>query len=46
MPALICPVKKASNKNARKYLSTPVNVSHLSAELLHHPDPHFFDYVI
>ncbi len=43
---LICPVKKAANKNARKYLSTPVNVSRLSAELLHHPDPHFFDYVI
>ncbi len=43
---LICPIKKAANKNARKYLSTPVNVSRLSAELLHHPDPHFFDYVI
>ncbi len=39
-------VKKAANKNAKKYLSTPVNVFRLSAELLHHPDPHFLDYVI
>ncbi len=44
--SLICPVKKAANKNAKKYLSTPVNVFRLSAELLHHSDPHFFDYVI
>ncbi len=42
---LICPVQKAANKNAKQYLSTPVNVSRLSSELFHHPDSHFTDYV-
>ncbi len=43
---LICPVQKAANKNAKKYLSTAVNVSRLSSELFHHPDCHFIDYVL
>ncbi|RXN30268.1 proline-rich 36-like protein [Labeo rohita] len=43
---LICPVQKAANKNSEKYLSTPVNISHLSVELLHHPDSLFTDYVL
>ncbi|KAL0152549.1 hypothetical protein M9458_052272, partial [Cirrhinus mrigala] len=43
---LVCPVQKAANKNPKQYLSTPVNVSRLSAELLHHPDSHFTDYVL
>ncbi len=43
---LICPVQKAANKNAKQYLSTPVNVSHLSSELLYHPDSHFSDYLL
>ncbi|RXN02475.1 poly [Labeo rohita] len=43
---LICPVQKAANKNSKKYLSTPVNISRLSVELLHHPDSLFTDYVL
>ncbi len=43
---LICPVQKAANKNAKQYLSTPVNVSRLSSEFLHHPDSHFTDYLL
>ncbi|KAL0161246.1 hypothetical protein M9458_044971, partial [Cirrhinus mrigala] len=43
---LICPVQKAANKNSEKYLSTPVNISRLSVELLHHPDSLFTDYVL
>ncbi|KAI2646861.1 Pro-Pol polyprotein [Labeo rohita] len=43
---LVCPVQEAANKNSKNYLSTPVNVSHLSAELLHHPDSNFTNYVL
>ncbi|XP_073685379.1 uncharacterized protein [Garra rufa] len=43
---LVCLVYKAANKNQKSYSSTPVNVTRLSAELLHHPDPHFADYVL
>ncbi|KAL0160929.1 hypothetical protein M9458_044654, partial [Cirrhinus mrigala] len=43
---LICPVQKAANKNSENYLSTPVNISRLSVELLHHPDSLFTDYVL
>ncbi len=43
---IICPVQKAANKNAKKYLSTPVNVSCLFSELFHHLDPNFIKYVL
>ncbi|KAI2646202.1 Pro-Pol polyprotein [Labeo rohita] len=43
---LICPVHKAANKKSKPYLSTPVNISHLSAELTHHPDHNFTNYIL
>ncbi len=43
---IICPVSKAANKNSKRYLSTPVNIFHLSSELVHHPDPQFTKYLL
>ncbi len=43
---IICPVAKASNKNSKRYLSTPVNIFRLSSELVHHPDPQFTEYLL
>ncbi len=43
---IICPVSKASNKNSKRYLSTPVNIFRLSSELVHHPDPQFTKYLL
>lgn len=43
---LICLVQKNANKNVKQYLLTPVNVSRLSSELLHHPDSDFSNYLL
>ncbi len=42
----VCPVIKATNKQSRNYLSTPVNISFLSSELSHHPDTNFTSYLL
>lgn len=42
----VCPVYKSANKNSKNYLSTPVNISRMHAELAHHPDPEFTKYLL
>ncbi|KAL2080909.1 hypothetical protein ACEWY4_022762 [Coilia grayii] len=43
---IVCPIVPVSNKNRKKYLSTPINVSALKAELVPHPNDEFTDYLI
>ncbi len=42
----VCPVRKSVNKKSKNYLSTPVNISHLSIELCNHPDTEFTNYLL